>query len=111
MLRNAHQQRLQKVREVSFNLAQRANDVLLPSYNALRDPFLSGYFDNPQVKRHLRETGVIKKKRRLSVKIGRGSPETKSHHALTERAGGGLRGKSLVKSVNYLENQVKLPAL
>jgi hypothetical protein len=78
-----HQQRLHRVRENSFNLAQRANDVLLPAYDALCDPYLSGYFDNPLLKRHLKETGVIKRKRRLSCKLGKGSPEAKSRHALT----------------------------
>jgi hypothetical protein len=104
-----HHQRLQRARENSFNLAQRANDVLLPAYNALSDPYLAGYFDNPLLKRHLKETGVIKRKRRPSCKLPGGSPATKSHHALTERTG--ERSKSLARSANYLKQQVKLPAL
>jgi hypothetical protein len=83
----------------------------LPSYNALRDPFLAGYFDNPQLKRHLKETGVIKRKRRYSVKINK-SPEAKSHTHLGNVSNSNeKRAKSLVKSTNYLKNQVKLPAL
>lgn len=78
-----HQQRLHRVRENSFNLAQKANDVLLPTYNALSDPYLAGYFDNPLLTRHLKETGVIKRKRRLSCKLGKGSREAKSRNALT----------------------------
>lgn len=111
MLKSNQQQRLQRVREAAFNLAQHANEVLLPSYNALKDPYLSGYFDNPLVKRNLKETGVIKRKRKLSVKLGRDSPQAKSYHALTERETGHRRAKSLIKSTNYLKNQVKLPAL
>ena len=69
-----HQQRLHRARENAFNLSQKANDVLLPSYDALTDPYLARYFDNPLLKRHLKETGVIKRKRRLSYKLGKGSP-------------------------------------
>ncbi len=65
---------LYKQREASFHLTQNVNDVLLPSYNALQDPFLAGYFDNPIVKRNLKETGVIKKKRRYSVKLKNARP-------------------------------------
>lgn len=56
MLRKLHQT---KARESSFNLTQNVNEVLLPAYDALHDPFLSGYFDNPLLKRHLKKTGVI----------------------------------------------------
>jgi len=68
---------LTKKREGDFNLSQHANEVLLPAYNALRDPFLVGYFDNPLVKKHLKQTGVIKKKRRFSIK-------TKYNHNIAE---------------------------
>jgi len=57
-----------KKREVAFNLKQSVNELVIPQYNALRDPFLDGYFANPQIKRNLRETGVIVKKRRFSLK-------------------------------------------
>lgn len=103
-----HQQRIQRARENAFNLTQRANEVLLPAYDALSDPYLAGYFDNPQLKRHLKETGVIKRKRRPSYKFPPGSP---TRHALTERAGGEKRSKSLARSTNNLKEQVKLPLL
>lgn len=59
---------LTKKREIDFSLSQHANEILLPEYNALRDPFLTGYFDNPIVRKNLKQTGVIKKKRRFSIK-------------------------------------------
>lgn len=101
---------LYKQRETSFKLAQNVNDVLLPSYNALQDPFLAGYFDNPLIKRNLKETGVIKRKRRYSVKAKNMSPEAKSNMDLL-RYRSEKKVKSLVKSTNYFQNQVKLPAL
>ena len=34
-------------REEQFNNSYRATDKPLPTYNALEDPYLSGYFDKP----------------------------------------------------------------
>ncbi len=58
--RRHHQ--LQK-RECSFNLKQNVNELLIPEYNALKDPFLNGFFDHPTYKRHLKATGVIPPKK------------------------------------------------
>ena len=77
MLRKFH---FAKKREGEFNLSQHANDVLLPAYNALRDPFLIGYFDNPLVKKHLKQTGVIPKKRRFSIKSKYNHNETSNEN-------------------------------
>ena len=45
---------INRVREKTFNNTFHINEKCLPTYNAFEDPFLSGYFDNPKVKRHLR---------------------------------------------------------
>ena len=55
-------------REEKFSLKQNINDMIMPNYNALRDPFLVGFFDHPHCKRHLRKTGIISRKRGLSLK-------------------------------------------
>ena len=58
-----------KNREKSFNNSFHINDKALPSYNALKDPFLQGFFDKPPLKKHLQEIGLVrkgKKKRNLS---------------------------------------------
>jgi hypothetical protein len=59
---------LNRKREISFNLSLNVNEVVLPEYNALKDPFLGDYFSNPIVKKQLRKTGVIGRKRRSVVK-------------------------------------------
>lgn len=51
-------------REQHFDISFRANDKPLPTYNALEDPYLSGFFEKPQVKRHLKDMHLIKAKRR-----------------------------------------------
>lgn len=51
-------------RERQFDISYRANDQPLPSYNALQDPYLSGFFEKPQLKRHLKEMKLIKSKHR-----------------------------------------------
>jgi hypothetical protein len=50
---------LARKRENSFNLKQNVNELLIPRYNALHDPFLNGFFDHPGYKRHLKATGAI----------------------------------------------------
>jgi hypothetical protein len=98
-----------KKRENSFNLTQHVNEVLLPSYNALKDPFLIGFFENPIVKKTLKETGVLRKKRRMSVKPFKNAFMGEADFPLSGRKTSD-RPKSLSKSVN-LNNQVRLPAL
>lgn len=107
MLRKFH---FSKQREAAFKVSQHVNEVLLPSYNALQDPFLSGYFENPLIKRHLKETGVIKRKRRISMKQ-KHELNHNNNSSPTGRVGTERKAKSLSKSVNYFQNQVKLPAL
>lgn len=58
-----------KKREISFVNSTHVNSVLLPTYNALRDPYLVGFFDNPSVRKHLKVTGVLKKKRKSTPKV------------------------------------------
>jgi hypothetical protein len=41
--------------------------MVIPEYNALHDPSLANYFKKPFIKKNLRLTGVIKKKKNLSV--------------------------------------------
>jgi hypothetical protein len=53
-----------KQKEEAFTTSQHVNDILLPEYNALKDPYLAGYFDNPAIKKHLKETGVVRKKKK-----------------------------------------------
>lgn len=92
-------------RELSFNLSNHVNEILLPNYDALKDPFLSGYFDNPIIKRNLKETGVIRKKKRFSVpklnKITDSNPQYsfRNHNH-----------SHLIKST-HVQPQYKLPAL
>jgi hypothetical protein len=74
--------------------------VLLPTYNALQDPFLAGFFDNPSLKKHLRRTGAVKKKRNLSVKMD-GFGYTEENFPLHGRPSTNhqqRKGKSLAKS-------------
>jgi hypothetical protein len=65
-------------------LQQRANEVFLPTYDALNDPFLVGFFQNPLVKKNLKETGVLKKKRRYSVKLRKSPMRREADFLLTE---------------------------
>ena len=55
---------LNRQREQKFDNSYRANDQPLPSYNALEDPYLSGFFEKPQLKRHLKDMHLIKVKRK-----------------------------------------------
>ena len=64
-MRKAHILRQNKEREKQFNNSYRINDKFLPNYNALHDPYLSGYFDKPQLKKHLKEMHLIKRKRKF----------------------------------------------
>jgi hypothetical protein len=41
----------------------------LPTYNALKDQYLLGFFDNPDIKRHLRKTGILRKKQKKNYFI------------------------------------------
>lgn len=54
-------------KEGSFSLGQSLNEMVIPQYNALRDPFLSGFFQHQQIRTNLRRTGVITKKRVFSL--------------------------------------------
>lgn len=65
---NQRRVNLYKKRENSFNLNQSIKDMVIPEYNALRDPFLDGFFTNPQLVKHLRSTGVLPKRRGFSLK-------------------------------------------
>lgn len=40
-------------REKTFDISFHINDQPLPDYNALKDPYLEGFFDKPPLKRHL----------------------------------------------------------
>lgn len=57
---------LLRKREKSFDISYHINDRPLPTYNALEDPYLSGFFDKPQLKRHLRGVGGTKRKHKKS---------------------------------------------
>lgn len=46
--------RKQHEREKNFNNSFNVNEKFLPTYNALDDPYLTGFFDKPQFKKHLR---------------------------------------------------------
>ena len=103
---------LAKKKEESFSTKQHVNEVLLPHYNALRDPFLMGYFDNPTLKRHLKETGVVKKKKRFSVRTPKDSEEKNDscpQGYRTSRPSKGQKHKSLSKSGNT--NGLRLPEI
>ena len=39
--------------------------MVIPSYNALKDPFLSGFFEHPGMRINLRKTGIIVRKKRF----------------------------------------------
>ena len=55
---------INRQREKQFDVTYRINDQPLPTYNALEDPYLSGYFDKPQLKKHLKEMHLIKNRRK-----------------------------------------------
>lgn len=54
-------------KEKLFNNSYNVNDKLLPTYNALEDPYLEGYFDRPQLRRHLKSMSLLKKKKKSST--------------------------------------------
>lgn len=62
---------LNKRKEESFRLNQTLKEMIIPEYNALRDPFLNGFFEHPNIIRHLKSTGVVPKRRKLSLKTYR----------------------------------------
>ena len=71
-----------------------------------------GYFDNPTLKRHLKETGVLKRKKRISVRTPK--HEEEKHEVFVEgyrtsKTKRGHKHKSLSKSVNT--NALKLPEI
>jgi len=71
-----------------------------------------GYFDNPTLKRHLKETGVVKKKKRHSVRNPKDSGEKNDGFPegyRTSRPSKSKKHKSLSKSVNT--NGLKLPEI
>lgn len=42
--------------------------MIIPNYNALKDPYLSGFFKLPFYKKHLKDTGILPRKKGLSLK-------------------------------------------
>ena len=56
------------------------------------DPFLDGFFDKPAVKRHLKDVGVLKRKRRKSYSVTK-------------------RPKTTDKYGEYEKSPIRLPAL
>jgi hypothetical protein len=50
--------------DIRFNI----NEVFMPPYDPLKDPFLNDYFENYNVRRHLEQIG-IKKKRHIYLKF------------------------------------------
>lgn len=58
---------LHKRREQDFQLRQSVNEMVIPSYDALKDPFLSGFFQHPQMLTNLKKTGIITRKKRFSL--------------------------------------------
>lgn len=69
-------------REKGFNLSYHINDQPLPEYNALKDPCLEGYFDRRELKKHLVETGILKKSKN---KINRTKSKKSKRPHTTER--------------------------
>lgn len=55
-------------REHEFNLQQNVKDMSIPQYDALKDPYLEGFFNHQFYKKHFRKTGIIAKKKSLSLK-------------------------------------------
>jgi hypothetical protein len=41
--------------------------MVIPNYDALRDPFLVGYFQHPYILSNLKKTGIITRKKRFSL--------------------------------------------
>jgi hypothetical protein len=54
-------------REQTFLLRQSINDMVIPSYNAIKDPYLNGYFQHPGIVNNLRKTGIIHRKKQFSL--------------------------------------------
>ena len=58
---------LRRHRENAFSLGQSINDMVIPRYEALTDPFLKAFFDLPTQKKHLKATGVLPNKKCFSL--------------------------------------------
>ena len=69
----------QRRREENFDISYRANDKPLPSYNALEDPYLSGFFEKPQLKRHLKDMHLIKFRHRSKSHTKRPNTTSRTH--------------------------------
>lgn len=70
---------ISRQREQAFDISYRANDRPLPTYNALEDPYLSGFFEKPQLKRHLKDMHLIKPKRRNNSHSKRPNTTSRTH--------------------------------
>lgn len=70
---------LNRQREKQFDISYRITDQPLPEYDALKDPCLAGYFDKPQLKRHLKDMHIIKPKRKHRSQSKRPRTTSKSH--------------------------------
>jgi hypothetical protein len=57
----------QKKRETSFSLGQSLNEMVIPRYDALYDPFLKTFFGHPAQRRLLKVTGAVPAKKRFSL--------------------------------------------
>lgn len=90
---------LLRQREKSFDITYRINDKPLPTYNALEDPFLQGFFDKPQFKRHLKKNGIIKRKKK------------KSHFQLDNERPKTTAKSNKVYEISERSPKVRLPAI
>jgi hypothetical protein len=61
------QRELNKKREACFSLGQSLNEMVIPRYEALQDPFLKTFFNSPTQKRLLKTTGIIPTNKRFSL--------------------------------------------
>jgi len=50
-------------KEKLFSNSFHVNEKFLPTYNALEDPYLEGFFDRPQLKKHLKSMSLMRKKK------------------------------------------------
>ncbi len=100
-MRKAH---LFRKKEECFVNTYNVNDIPLPAYNALHDPYLTDFFKNPQQIRLLRETGVLKKKRKFSMALRKDNALLAEHSEANKKSPSRKkvkRSKSFSKSAHY----------
>lgn len=57
----------------------------MPTYNALDDPYLCGFFEKPYIQRHLKDMNLIKRRRKSASHTKRPSTTTGGYEMKAQR--------------------------